>query len=32
LKNCPLTDRSNEELLNVIFKILEFTKEDIADV
>ena len=32
LKNCPLTDRNNEELLTIVFSMMEFTKEEIAEV
>lgn len=32
LKNCPLTDRNNEELLSIVFSMMEFTKDEIADV
>ena len=32
LKNCPLTDRNNEELLAIVFSMMEFTKEEIAEV
>ena len=32
LKNCPLTDRNNEELLSIVFSMMEFTKEEIAEV
>lgn len=32
LKNCPLTDRNNEELLSIVFSMMEFTKDEIAEV
>ncbi len=32
LKNCPFTDRNNEELLSIIFSMMEFTPEEKAEV
>ena len=32
LKNCPMTDRNNEELLKIIFGMMEFTPEEVSFV
>eukprot|EP00347_Sterkiella_histriomuscorum_P022561 403338020 len=32
LKNCPLTDKNNEILLDVVLSVLEFTKEEQVDL
>jgi len=32
LKNCPVTDRNNEELLTIVFSMMEFTREEIQEV
>ena len=32
LKNTPLTEKNNEELLAIVFKMMEFTKEEIAEI
>jgi len=32
LKNCPLTDKNNELILEIIFDMMEFTEAQIAEV
>jgi hypothetical protein len=32
LKNCPVTDRNNEDLLSIVFKMMEFTRDEITEV
>lgn len=32
LKNCPLTDFNNEELLKIVFSMMEFTRDEISEV
>ncbi len=32
LKNCPLTEKNNEILLEIIFSMMMFSKEEIVDL
>ena len=32
LKNTPITDKQNEDLLKVIYSMMEFTKEEITEL
>jgi hypothetical protein len=32
LKNCPVTDRNNEELLQIVFSMMEFSREEVTEV
>ena len=32
MKNCPLTDKNNELILEIIFDMMEFTEAQIAEV
>ena len=32
MKNCPVTDRNNEELLSIVYSMMEFTREEISEV
>ena len=32
LKNCPLTDKNNEQLLAIVFSMMEFSKNEIQEI
>ena len=32
MKNCPITDKNNEILLDVVLSVMEFSKEEIIDL
>jgi len=32
LRNCPTTERNNEDLLKIIFSIMEYTQQEITEI